>query len=236
MFRSRVDPLDLLPVLSKGRHRTPRSGGCFMEFASYLAGESWSDHPQCTHPLLAELARGVNDATSDAARPLLVELIPSVIGVRTDDIRLDVRLALRSARAALPVASAPRQTVMAVSILSAERVLAEVEGRRSDDLSPASRAALAEVPHASVAAQRLAGNAGISVRGFRRHAAPNTVRSAVRAIAQACVPDNDERLRRLLKEAIEDSAPWRVEAQHPGLPTGTTTGEPSPSSRRWVHR
>jgi hypothetical protein len=125
---------------------------------------------------------------------------------------------------------------MAVSILSAERVLAEVEGRRSDDLSPASRAALAEVPHASVAAQRLAGNAGISVRGFRRHAAPNTVRSAVRAIAQACVPDNDERLRRLLKEAIEDSAPWRVEAQHPGLPTGTTTGEPSPSSRRWVHR
>ena len=234
MFRSRVDPFDLLPVLSKGRHRTPRSGGCFMEFASYLAGESWSDHPECTHPLLAELARGVNDATSDSARPLLVELIPSVIGVRTDDIRLDVRLALRSARAALPIAAAPRQTVMAVSILSAERVLAEVEGRSRDDLSRASRDVLAEVPHASAAAQRLASNAGISVRGFRRHAAPNTVRSAVRAIAQACIPDHDERLRRLLTEAIEDSAPWRVETVLPVLPV--TTGGASASPRRWVSR
>jgi len=28
-----------------------------MEFASYLAGERWSDHPACTHPLLAVLAR-----------------------------------------------------------------------------------------------------------------------------------------------------------------------------------
>jgi hypothetical protein len=159
-----------------------------------------------------------------------VELIPSVIGVRTDDIRLDVRLALRSARAALPIAAAPRQTVMAVSILSAERVLAEVEGRSRDDLSRASRDVLAEVPHASAAAQRLASNAGISVRGFRRHAAPNTVRSAVRAIAQACIPDHDERLRRLLTEAIEDSAPWRVETPLPVLPV--TTGGASASPRR----
>ncbi len=28
-----------------------------MELASYLAGERWSDHPACTHPLLAEAAR-----------------------------------------------------------------------------------------------------------------------------------------------------------------------------------
>jgi hypothetical protein len=27
-----------------------------MEFASYLAGERWSDRPACTRPLLAELA------------------------------------------------------------------------------------------------------------------------------------------------------------------------------------
>jgi hypothetical protein len=40
----------LVPVLSAGRHRTPRTGACFMEFASYLAGERWSDHPTCTHP------------------------------------------------------------------------------------------------------------------------------------------------------------------------------------------
>ena len=44
---------DLLPVLSRGKHRNPRKGACFMELASYLAGERWSDHPACTHPLLA---------------------------------------------------------------------------------------------------------------------------------------------------------------------------------------
>ncbi len=35
-----------------------------MELASYLAGERWSDHPACTHPLLAAVARDVNDYTS----------------------------------------------------------------------------------------------------------------------------------------------------------------------------
>ena len=67
---------DLLPVLSRGRHRTPRKGACFMEMASYLAGERWSDHPACTHPLLATLARDVNDHVADASRSRLVPLIP----------------------------------------------------------------------------------------------------------------------------------------------------------------
>src|SRR4029077_9468441 len=57
---------DLVPVLSRGKHRHPRQGACFMELASFVAGERWSDHPACTHPLLASLARLVNDATSDA--------------------------------------------------------------------------------------------------------------------------------------------------------------------------
>ncbi len=32
----------------------------------FLAGERWSDHPHCTHPLLASVARMVNDNTPDA--------------------------------------------------------------------------------------------------------------------------------------------------------------------------
>ena len=62
-------PPELLPVLSRGKHRSPRTGACFMEFASLLAGERWSDHPVCTHPLLGAVARHVNDFTSDAGRP-----------------------------------------------------------------------------------------------------------------------------------------------------------------------
>src|SRR4051794_27011254 len=73
---------DGLPVLARGKHRSPRSGACFMEMASVLAGERWTDEPRCTHPLLAGLARLVNDSTSDERRGELVELIPSVVGVQ----------------------------------------------------------------------------------------------------------------------------------------------------------
>ena len=39
-----------------------------MEMVSYSGRGAWSDHPACTHPLLAALARLVNDHTSDAGR------------------------------------------------------------------------------------------------------------------------------------------------------------------------
>ena len=75
-----------------------------MEYASYLAGERWSDHPACTHPLLAELARQVNDHVSDDGRQELVELVPDVIGVTGADLHIDARIALRAAQTALPIA------------------------------------------------------------------------------------------------------------------------------------
>ena len=55
-----------VPVLGRGKRSSPRRGACFMEFASYLAGERWSDRPRCTHPLLAQLARlyGVEELLS----------------------------------------------------------------------------------------------------------------------------------------------------------------------------
>jgi hypothetical protein len=64
----------MLPMLGRGKHRNPKKGACFMELASFLAGERWSDHPSCTHPLVAMLARAVNDLTSDHARPRLAPI------------------------------------------------------------------------------------------------------------------------------------------------------------------
>ena len=87
---------DVMPILSPGRHRSPRRGACFMEFASYLAGERWSDHPACTHGTLAHLARMVNDRTSEAGRARLTPLIPTVVGLTSDDPLLDVLLARAS--------------------------------------------------------------------------------------------------------------------------------------------
>src|SRR6476659_1558530 len=101
---------DLMPVLSRGKHRSPKKGACFMELASFLAGETWSDHPSCTHPLLAPL-------------------IPSVIGLNGDDPRVDAWIAREAALAALPVTASERQGVAAVGLLRCERMLNQLEGR-----------------------------------------------------------------------------------------------------------
>jgi hypothetical protein len=149
MLSDRVHSIDAVPVLSRGKHRSPRKGACFMELASYLAGERWTDHPACTHPLLAELARQVNDHVSDEARQTLLGLVPDVIGVTGSDLRIDLRIALRAARTALPVVSEEWQRVMAVGVLSCERLLADLDGRPGTALSRQSQAVLALAPGAA---------------------------------------------------------------------------------------
>ncbi len=195
---------DLVPVLSRGKHRNPRRGACFMEYASYLAGERWSDHPACTHALLAALARHVNDYTTDAARPRLAELVPSVIGLTSDNVRVDVLIALRGARTALPVVAAERQRVLAAAVLAAERMLAELDGRPADSITELSRRSLDQVPQAEQWARQFTRGIRTSAKAFRRHAGPTTVHCAVEGIAQACVADPDSLLRELLSSTIED--------------------------------
>ena len=197
---------EIVPILSRGKHRNSRKGACFMEMASYLAGERWSDHPSCTHPLLATVARLVNDHTTDDHRSRLAELIPSVIGLTTTDRRADIRIALRCATAALPIASAKRQNVMAVSVLAAERALAASDGRDPGDLQTTSIAALESAPQAAAWARDYVARFSTSGDEFHRFAAEHVARMAVQAIAEACVPDPDERLHDLLVAVIGESA------------------------------
>ena len=195
---------EMLPILSSGRHRNPRKGACFMEMASVLAGEKWSDHPRCTHSLLGALARMVNDCTSDGQRHHLAVLIPDVVGLAGDDPRLDAHIALRCAATAIPVANESSQRVLAVSLLTTDCVLAGLDGRLTDELLPTTVAALASAPRAAEWAGDFVRHAGITVRGFRRHAAPAAVQVSVRAIADACVADGDAILRGLLADVIAD--------------------------------
>jgi hypothetical protein len=201
-------PPELIPILSRGKHRSPRKGACFMELASYLAGERWSDHPACTHPLLALVARDVNDYTSKAGRARLAGLIPSVIGLTGEDLHIDARIALRCARAALPVAAAERQQTMALSVLACERILAGLDGRPPGWLEEQTRQALAQVPHAAHWARSLTRDTPISAKVFRQHTAPAAVHAAAEGIARACVPQPDEMLRDLLIGAIGECARW----------------------------
>jgi hypothetical protein len=169
-----------------------------MEFASYLAGEPWSDHPDCTHPALATLARDVNDYTSDDGRHRLVPLIPSVVGLNGNDRRLDVDIALRAATAALPIAAEERQRVLAVGILRChvERPML------SDELGRASRRALEAAPLATAWARDFVRTSSWS--RARRRPFSGIIHHAVRSIAEACVTDPDDVLYRLLRDAIDD--------------------------------
>ena len=196
---------DLVPILSAGRHRNPRKGACFMEMASFLAGERWSDHPACTHPLLASLARLVNDSLGDADRARLVTLIPDVVGLTGTDLDLDLAVATRAAAAALPVAPATRQNVLAVGLLTAQRLAAQRPGVR-DLVDELCTSAFAAAPDAHTWAERYARGAVVSERTYRRQTAPHTVSYAVEGLAVACVPDVADRLVRLLEESVADVA------------------------------
>jgi hypothetical protein len=209
---------DALPVLSRGRHRSPRTGACFMEMASYLAGERWSDHPSCTHPLLAAVARRVNDYTTDAGRTRLAALIPSVIGLTSDDPRADVGIALLCATTALPRVAPEHQRVLAVSVLTCESVLAHLDARPAepDPLAAAGQAALEDSPVATAWAHGFVQRIKTSPRGFRRHAAPGTVRYAVDSLARAGLPDSDDVLHDLLVAAIAECS--RHVRQTPAIP------------------
>jgi hypothetical protein len=65
-------------TLTIGSHLAPQDGLCLMEAVSIAAGLPFSDAPTCTPPLLAHLARLVNDASSTAARQELSALIPAL--------------------------------------------------------------------------------------------------------------------------------------------------------------
>jgi hypothetical protein len=196
---------DLVPVLSAGRHRNPRKGACFMEMASFLAGERWSDHPACTHPLLASLARLVNDSLSDDDRPGIVGLIPDVVGLTTTDLAVDVAIATRAAAAALPVAPATRQNVLAVGLLTCQRMVAGLP-EPEPELEALCLSAFAVAPQAHAWALRYARDSKVSERTFRRQTAPHVVSYAVEGIAVACVGDPGSRLVRLLEASIRDTA------------------------------
>lgn len=175
-----------------------------MEYASWLAGERWSDHPPCTHPLLAGVARLVNDHTSDATRSRLVRMIPQVVGLNGDDPMVDVMIAIRCASAAIPVAAESRQRALAVSLLASQEVLAgldDTDVARQTDLA---RHSLTRVPHAARWAESFTAPHEITLEAFRARTAPATVRVAVVGIAEAAVSDADDRLYRLLAEVIGD--------------------------------
>ena len=200
---------DGVPVLSRGKHHSPRRGACFMEFASFLAGERWSDHPSCTHPLLAQVARQVNDLIGDEGRQQLAPLIPLVVGRRGDD---RTWLTLPVAVAAAPILDVPEATqrVLAAGLLSARNICVEA-GPDFAATGSQARAALDLVPGAVAWLERLPAPARVSPRIFANRCAPTMIRCAADGIVVSGTSDCDARLRALLETAITAcSAPMGI--------------------------
>ena len=193
----------LMPNLTAGAHRSPRQGACFMEFASYLAGEPWSDHPECTDPVLAAVARGVNDGVSDARRSELVLLIPRVIGLRGDDELVGLTVALRAGIEALPVANADRQRTLALGIQGVRAALAAL-GATDAGMDAAARQALSDAPEARAWSDAYRATQAVD-RPLHPSATVAIARIAAAGVAEARIDDPDTRLIRMLERAIADA-------------------------------
>ncbi|AEE47764.1 hypothetical protein [Cellulomonas fimi] len=190
---------DALPVLSAGRHRHPRYGGCAMEWASLLAGERWSDHPACTHPLLAHLTRSVNDRVSDDARTALAHLVPTLVGLRSDDREWALEVAYVSVRHALRHAEPSDVRDLVVALLTLDRLLAASDARLPTQRRPETTALLAPVGPGDIAwAERFTRAMGVPrrARGLTRM----VVEVSVATVAAA--PHADDALVAMLTDAV----------------------------------
>jgi hypothetical protein len=79
-----TERLALIAPLAKGAHED-HEAMCVMEAVAFVAGEPWSDYPECACPVISAFLRAWNDALSDDERdPLLRPLIPRMIGTRRD--------------------------------------------------------------------------------------------------------------------------------------------------------
>jgi hypothetical protein len=200
-----VNTEQLLPVLSPGRHRNPRRGACFMEYASYLAGLRWSDHPSCTHPSVAALARLVNDVTSDEARSRMTTLIPSVVGLVGTDPRVPLIVSSLAAASALPISSEIRQRALAAGLLRCERLLTAYNGPVTERTRLTVRAALDRAPAAEAWARTFEGEDSVLKPRPIAVSDEAILRASVIGIAEACIADPDDRLVRLLTTVIDES-------------------------------
>ena len=78
-------------------------GVCLLEAVSYIAGEEFSDHPQCVSPVLGAYGRRLNDWLADEDRQKLKPFIPQMIGTAAAAAAADAVIVTAAAAAAAAV-------------------------------------------------------------------------------------------------------------------------------------
>jgi hypothetical protein len=72
--------------LGRGSHEPPSNGlvnACVMEAVAYVAGEPFSDRPECASPVITSFLVSWNDAMNDVDRQMLKPYIVRLVGTRT---------------------------------------------------------------------------------------------------------------------------------------------------------
>jgi hypothetical protein len=113
-----------LPILAAGRHRSPRHGACLMEYTSVLAGERFSDSPHCTDPVLAAVARAVNDYSGDGARQRIAPYAGDLTTAHGAGDEVHRGIVRRCLLTALRTAGGTRRHVLLVALLGLDRAAA----------------------------------------------------------------------------------------------------------------
>jgi hypothetical protein len=185
---------DGLPELRAGAHLTPEDGACLMEYVSVLTEIAFSDHPRCTDPALAELARLVNDNSTDAGRPRLASLAPALAATPPTDAVATAAVVCAALCAAQDAAG--RTAALARHLRRGERRLARVSG---DGL--------------------LSGFARATDLLHRHGPARRRLLAAVTAVHALPAPERDTALRTVLCAGIHAaSGRWSRGLRHPAVP------------------
>ncbi|MGP3989224.1 hypothetical protein [Streptomyces sp. 3N207] len=164
---------DGLPTPRPFGHLSPQDGACLMEAASLLTG-GFTDSPRTTHPTLAALARVVNDTVDDSTRHGLWPLVA------------DLARAYPCARDFAPM-------VIAEVLREAQRVRPHAWTLHVRRTLCRRRALRVGQAGPTPVVRRLD---ALWWRGPGRHHLEHALRVLLRA------PDVDERLARLLREAV----------------------------------
>jgi hypothetical protein len=87
-----VNELDLAElVLYHGAH-DPNGKMCVMEAVAFVAGEPWSDHPECASPVIGAFLRSWNDVLDDEDRQQLKPYVTKLVGTKGTKAQEDARV------------------------------------------------------------------------------------------------------------------------------------------------
>jgi hypothetical protein len=202
-----------------------------MEYTSIIAGERFSDHPRCTDPALAAVARAVNDYSSDGARQRLAVLASELSVARRTDPTVDYLVARRCLLTALPYSMQPRRRVLSVGLLGLDRASRDLSrGWRPDMVDVDTELGLMAYDGELAAASAYLEELGVTPREYVRRGLPMAIETAVATIAQEA-SDADDVLHALLEDCLYEVRREEVPSQVRSA-TCAASSDTSVNSRR----